>query len=89
MLIKISHNSIWKTRKNITFNINEANVVEGNKVCVMMQQSSLQYDSIRSAISCLYKIAWVPQPVQMKNEFSTFITGSRCIGLREKQSIGL
>lgn len=74
---------------NKSSEINEDVLVAGGQVRVKIQQSSAQYEGIRSAVAYLYKRARVDMPSTMQRDFKSFISGQRCTGLKEKQSLGL
>ena len=69
----VAQDYLRQVNKNIE--INENDVMEGNKVRVAVQQSFSQYDGIRSAVGYLYKLARVQQPSKMQKNSVHLLLG--------------
>ena len=68
--------------------LTDANVVNG-KVNAFVMQASSNYETIRSAVSYIYRRAGVEVPKDMARDFKKYIAGQKRTSLKEKQDLGL
>jgi len=79
-----------KVKKNdISADYNQEEYVNDRKVKVAVQQSISSCESIRSAISYIYRMCQVPIPKLMQDNLRMVLAGKRRAGIKEKEGLGL